>query len=211
MIFNEHLELKGKHAPFAPSTPHWLKYDEDRLITNYISSYSMAIGTALHELAAELITLKEKLTKSDKKFVSYQLRKQGFDKKLLKRYLSDFYPMFSAYVNDAIELGLEPEVVLYYSDLFFGTSDAINYFEKDHLLRIHDLKTGVSPAKMEQLEVYAALYCLEYKVDPLKITFELRIYQGEDVLVHTPDPATIRQHCDTIVRSNKILKQFMEG
>lgn len=211
MIFNEHLELKGKHAPFAPSTPYWLKYEPERLINSYISNYLTQIGTSLHELAAELIGMREKLTKADKKFVSYHLRKEGFNKKLLKRYLGDFYPMFMAYVNDAIEFGLEPEVILYFSDLFFGTADAINYEEKHRLLRIHDLKTGTTPAKMEQLEIYAALYCLEYKVDPLKISFELRIYQGEDVVVYAPDSATIRQHCDTIRQNNKILNEFMEG
>lgn len=211
MIFNEHSELQGKHAPFAPSNPYWLKYDPERIINNYISNYSVRIGTSLHELAAELIGVGERLTKTDKKFVSYHLRKAGFDKKLLRRYLSDFYPMFAAYVNDAIEMKLQPEVVLYYSDNFFGTADAINYIEQTNTLEIHDLKTGVTPAKMEQLEIYAALYCLEYKVEPLKINYELRIYQGDNVLVHNPEPSVIRQHCDTIIFNNKTINQFMEG
>ncbi len=210
MIFNEHSELKGKHAPFAPSSPYWLKYDSDRVISNYISNYSVSIGTSLHELAADLISVGERLGKGDKKFVSYHLRKAGFQKKLLKRYLGSFYPMFSAYVNDAIELRMSPEVTLYYSDLFFGTADSIVFIEHTNTLHIHDLKTGTTPVKMEQLEAYAALYCLEYHVDPLKINFELRIYQGEDVIVHTPDPSLIRQHCDTIVHHNKLINEFME-
>ena len=211
MIFNEHSELKGKHAPFAPSNPYWLNYDSDRIVNNYISSYNVQIGTALHELAEELILMGEKLTKADKKFVSYQLRKKGFNKKLLRRYVGDFYPMFSAYVNDAIDLELSPEVTLYYSDYFFGTADAINYIKRDNLLEIHDLKTGTTPAKIEQLEIYAALYCLEYKVDPLKINYELRIYQGVNVVVHKPEPSVIRHHCDTIIFNNKVINQFMEG
>ncbi len=210
MIFNEHLELVGKHAPFAPSSPYWLKYDEDRLINYYISNYATQIGTSLHELAADLISSKERLGKADKKFVSFHLRKAGFSKKFIKRYVGPFYPMFMTYVNDAIELGLQPEKQLYYSDLFFGTADAIEYFEHKNLLEIHDLKTGTTPAKMEQLECYAALYCLEYKVDPLKINFELRIYQGEEVIVHKPEPKTIREHADRIVHFNKVLNNFME-
>lgn len=34
------------------------------------------------------------------------------------------------------------------------------------MLRIHDLKTGISPVHMDQLLIYAALFCLEYKIKP---------------------------------------------
>lgn len=65
----------------------------------------------------------------------------------------------NAYVNDAIGYKMIPEQILFYSDNCFGTADAIVF--RNGLLRIHDLKTGVIPAHMEQLEVYAALFCLE--------------------------------------------------
>lgn len=51
---------------------------------------------------------------------------------------------------------MTPEQILYYSDRWFGTADSIA-FDKN-MLRIHDLKTGRRPAKMEQLMVYAALF-----------------------------------------------------
>ena len=39
---------------------------------------------------------------------------------------------------------------------------------------------------MEQLEIYAALFCLEYKFQPKDIGMELRIYQNNEVLTHSP-------------------------
>lgn len=211
MIFEEHSELEGKHAVFAPSSPSWLRYDPEKIINRYIESYASEIGTALHELAADLISEKETLNKSDKKVVIHHLRKAGYDRKLIKRYSGSFYPIFSAYVNDAIALNMQSEVKLYYSEISFGTADAIQFYPEKQLLEIHDLKTGMKPAKMEQLEVYAALYCLQYKQDPLKTNFELRIYQNDQVLVHTPDPADIRRVCDTIVYINKVIRDFKEG
>ncbi len=211
MIFEEHSELEGKHAVFAPSSPHWLRYDSDRLINAYINSCAAAIGTSLHELAARLIKIEQPLKKTDTSFVSFHLLEAGFDKKMIRRFIGPFFPMFRTYVNDAIDLHMQAEVKLYYSDLFFGTADAIQFYDKENLLRVHDLKSGITPAKMEQLETYAALYCLEYKIDPLKINFELRLYQGEEVLVHKPEPTEIRNIADTIVQQNKILTNFIEG
>lgn len=85
---------------------------------------------------------------------------------------------------------MTPEQPLFYSMNWFGTADAICC--RDGLLRIHDLKTGELEAKMLQLEIYAALYCLEYDEKPTKLNMELRIYQNNEVLVHHPDPADIQ-------------------
>ena len=67
---------------------------------------------------------------------------------------------------------------LYFSENCFGTTDAIYY--KNGILRIHDLKTGIMPAHMEQLEIYAALFLLEYEkifgVSPQNTKVNLRIY-----------------------------------
>ena len=84
-----------------------------------------------------------------------------------------------AYVNDAIGYRMDTEVVLFYSDRFFGTADAISF--NNGYLRIHDLKTGVVPAHIEQLEIYAAFFCLEHGFDPHELKFELRIYQSNDI------------------------------
>ena len=35
MIFNRHTSLEGAHAPFSPSQPSWLRYDDDKAIEIY--------------------------------------------------------------------------------------------------------------------------------------------------------------------------------
>ena len=101
------------------------------------------------------------------------------------------------FVNDAIGFGMESEVVLYYSDNCFGTADAILF--KDNILRIHDLKTGVSKVNFKQLDVYTALFCLEYGVAPTDIEIEQRLYQGKDCMINVPDPNDILYVMDKII------------
>lgn len=91
---------------------------------------------------------------------------------------------------------------------FSGTADAISF--RNNFLRIHDLKTGVRPAHIEQLEIYAALFCLEYKVKPSAIKIELRIYQNDEVLIHNPEPDDISKIMDKIIHLNKLLEN-VEG
>ena len=112
------------------------------------------------------------------------------------------------YVNDAIGYKMTPEQVLYFSDNCFGTADAIAF--KNNILRIHDLKTGEVPAHMEQLEVYAALFCLEYHVQPSKIDMELRIYQNDEIVVHEPTVEDIAPIIDKIITFDKRLNQLKE-
>jgi hypothetical protein len=114
-----------------------------------------------------------------------------------------------AYVNDAIGFKMSTEVVLYYSDRFFGTADAISF--NRNMLRIHDLKTGVTPAKMEQLMVYAALFCLEYGYKPRDIQMELRIYQNDEILYHEPTAEEIVPIMQQIVHLDKLLMDIEEG
>ena len=114
------------------------------------------------------------------------------------------------YVNDAIGFKMQPEQVLYYSDNCFGTADAFIF--RNYLLRIHDLKTGVTPAHMEQLEIYAALFCLEYNKKPGEIEMELRIYQNNEIVVHHPTADDILPIMDKIVTFDKIIEKLkMEG
>lgn len=86
---------------------------------------------------------------------------------------------------------------------FSGTADAISF--RNNILRIHDLKTGVRPVHIEQLEIYAALFCLEYKVNPEDIEIELRIYQSDEVLVHNPKAEEIRSIMNKIIHLDKVL------
>ena len=182
MIFNRHTNLEGLHAPFGASKSSWLRYDDEKAIEVFQNMKAAEKGTELHEWAANTIRLGIKQPRSSKTLY--------------------------AYVNDAIGFQMETEVVLFYSERFFGTADAISF--RNGVLRIHDLKTGVSPVKMEQLEIYAALFCLEYKVKPGEIDFELRIYQNDDVLVHIPTTEDIAEIMDKIIHLDKIL-QNMEG
>ena len=182
MNFVRHLNLEGLHAPFSPSQPSWIRYDDDKAIEVYMNRKASEMGTRLHAWAKDTIDLG---------------LKQPRTKKTLY-----------AYVNDAIGYRMETEVVLFYSERFFGTADAISF--RNNFLRIHDLKTGKHPANMEQLEVYAALFCLEYKVKPSDIKMELRIYQNDEVIVHIPETEDIVNIMQKIVSLDKLLEKFDE-
>lgn len=180
MRFNEHRNLEGLHAPFSPSQSHWLRYDEEKAIEVYMNRQAAELGTKLHKWAKDTIDLGIKQPKSKKSLY--------------------------AYVNDAIGYRMDTEVVLFYSPNFFGTADAISF--RDGTLRIHDLKTGKSPVTIEQLEVYAALFCLEYNMKPSDIDMELRIYQNDEVLYHNPTAEDIVPIMDKIVELDNLLNNL---
>lgn len=182
MKFNNHKNLEGCHAFLGASKYHWINYNPDKVAASYRSYLATLKGTELHDFAARCIKLGQKLPKSKK--------------------------TLNMYVNDAIGYRMTPEQVLYYSENCFGTADSISF--KDNLLRIHDLKTGVTPAHMEQLEIYAALFCLEYKIKPADIDIELRIYQSDDILVFNPTVEDIVPIMDKIITSDKIISKIKE-
>lgn len=179
MNFTNHSNLEGLHAPFSASKSSWLRYEDEKALDVFNAMKAKELGTRLHAWAKETIDLGLKQPRSSKTIY--------------------------AYVNDAIGYRMSTEVLLYYSDYFFGTADAIS-FRKD-VLRIHDLKTGKTPVHIEQLLIYAALFCLEYKVKPTNIHIELRIYQNDEVLVHTPEAEEVLEVMDKIVHLNKLLEQ----
>ena len=78
------------------------------------------------------------------------------------------------------------------------------------MLRIHDLKTGKTPASFNQLLVYSALFCLEYDVNPIEIEIELRIYQLDEVLKLIPDPNDILVIMDKIIVFDRIIKDMRQ-
>ena len=159
MNFNRHSNLEGAHAFLSASKYSWLNYDDEQLSEAYDRFISIQRGTELHELAKRLIKLGVKMPKKQE--------------------------TLNLYVNDAIGFKMTPEQPLFYSSNSFGTADCISF--RKNFLRIHDLKTGVTPAKMTQLQVYTALFCLEYDVKPKDIGVELRIYQNDAVTVYEPD------------------------
>lgn len=182
MNFHNHSNLEGQHAFLGASKYHWINYDDEKLIAAYKKHKATLQGTILHDLASRLITLGVRLPKSNK--------------------------TLNMYVNDAIGFKMQPEQILYYSENCFGTADAIS-FKKD-TLRIHDLKTGEVPAHIEQLEVYAALFCLEYGYKPSEINIELRIYQNDQIIYYTPEVDEILPIMDKIVTFDRYIDQIKE-
>ena len=182
MNFLKHSNLEGQHAFLGASKYHWINYDENKVAESYSRFLATQRGTVLHDFAAQCIRLGQKLPRSRK--------------------------TLNMYVNDAIGFKMTPEQILYYSDNCFGTADTICF--KDDVLRIHDLKTGVIPAHMEQLEIYTALFCLEYKIKPGDIDTELRIYQGDEILYHKPTAEDILPIMDKIITFDKIISRIKE-
>lgn len=174
--------LVSAHAFLSPSSPAWLNYPEDKLDRVFHNHMAAKRGTDLHTLAHKLISLGVRLP--------------------------DTSETLNAYVNDCIGFKLEPEIVLYYSDNCFGTADAIGF--RNNKLRVFDLKTGVTEAKMEQLKIYAALFALEYKYKPTEFEAEIRIYQNDAIRAEIVDPDDLFHIMDKIVVFDRRLKYLRE-
>lgn len=175
MIFNKHSAFEGRHAFLSASKYHWINYTNDKLDNVYRTALLAAKGTELHEFASQAIKLGIKLPRTQK--------------------------TLNMYVNDAIGYRMTAEQMLFYSVNCFGTADAISFRNK--VLRIHDLKTGTTPTSMKQLEVYAAMFCLEYGYKPYEIDIELRIYQNDDIMEEVPEADDIVHIMDKIVTFDK--------
>lgn len=182
MNWNRHSDLEGTHAFLSASKYYWIGYDDQKLVDSYKSFQATQKGTELHDFASRCINLGIKLPKSQK--------------------------TLNMFVNDAIGYKMQSEQVLYYSENCYGTADAISF--RNGMLRIHDLKTGKIPAHMEQLMVYAALFCLEYKVKPGAVDMELRLYQNDEVLYHKPEVDQIAPIIDKIITFDKIIDRIKE-
>lgn len=182
MNFIKHSEYEGRHAFLGASNYHWLKYDRDRLTEVFYNQRAKERGTELHEFAATCIRLGQKLPKSKK--------------------------TLNQYVNDAIGFKMVPEQPLVYSPNCFGTADAIAF--RDNFLRIHDYKSGITPASMNQLLIYMALFCLEYRIKPDDIRAELRIYQFDDYEAYSPEPSEIYAIMDKIVDFDKVITKLRQ-
>lgn len=182
MNFNDHSSLEGQHAFLSPSYYHWINYTDQKLEARWASVKAAVRGTQLHEYAHNAIKLGRKQPKTKE--------------------------TVNLYVNDAIGYRMQCEQPLFYSINAFGTADAISF--RRNLLRIHDLKTGLSPTSMHQLEVYAALFCLEYAEDPFDIRIELRIYQKDAIEICPGDPEVIFAIMEKIVEFDEKIELFKE-
>lgn len=191
--FRSHPRLEGTHAFLSPSSPSWLRYTPEKLIERIRTAQAAALGTELHETASRNI-------------------KRGI--KLLE---CPECPIIVNYVNDAIDLGMTPEQMLFYTINCYGTADTVSYEEYvdheqyDGFLRAHDLKTGTSKVSMDQLYVYAAVFCLEYGIKPFRLAGELRIYQGDTVLVEAIQRDYLSQVYSTIRHFDEILYDHRMG
>lgn len=184
MDFIQHSNLVGQHAFLSPSNYYWLGYDLDTLTERYMNAQAKERGTRLHALAEEMIRLGVRPTNNDQ--------------------------TFNRYVNDAINYRMTPEQPLYFSMNCFGTADSIAF--RRNFLRIHDLKTGMTEADMRQLEIYAALFCHEYRMKPKALEgIDLRIYQNNEVRSYEPEPERIEEIMQKIVESDKHLEKLKAG
>jgi hypothetical protein len=182
MRFNKNSKYAGQHAFLSPSTHSWINYDEDTMRRVYFNKQQARLGDRFHAFAKEAIELKVK-----------QL---------------DNGSTLNMYINDAIGFRMEAEVPLEYSSVCFGTTDAICF--RDDVLRIHDLKTGLIPADMMQLKIYAALFCFQCGYLPNTIRIILRIYQNDAIEELIADPTDIYAVMDRIQTLSKFIEYLRE-
>lgn len=212
MNFNDHSQLKGSHAPFTASQPYWLgkPFEENR--DRYISKWLPTVGTVSHAFAQTMIEKRIKLSKSDMKMYKLYLldnKTQCIPYSIVDNIdLQSLFSNLIPYINDAIGFRMTPEVVLYYSSRFYGTTDALAF--SNNMLRIHDLKTGILKAKIEQLLIYAALFCLEYRIKPGNIDMELRIYQNCEAVYHNPTAEDILPIMDQIQTQDRLFEKMIQ-
>lgn len=182
MEWHNHSELKGHHAFLSASQHAWLNYTPEKLHQVYLNQQKKEQGTRLHAFASDAIKNRIRLAK-------------------LKKALNLF-------VNDAIGFNMESEQVLYYSPNIFGTADAIRF--EDGVVRIHDLKTGDRPVEnFGQLDIYSSLFCLEYNIDPMKVDFVERLYQGNQFREYNPESSDIQALMNKIEEFDKLINDEM--
>jgi Protein of unknown function (DUF2800) len=180
MKFYDHSAYASRHAFLSASKYHWIRYDEDKLYETFLSAMDAVLGTRLHAFAAEAIKLKMRMP--------------------------DTTATINSYINDAIGFRMTPEVTLMASENAFGTADAVSFY--DNTLRIHDLKNGVTPAKMDQLMVYACYFLIEYRFKPNEIKIILRIYQNDEIIEYVPELDELVHIIDKINTFDELINKW---
>ena len=208
MQWNDHKQLEGKHAFLGASNFHWINWNDQIFENRYYSQFSTTIGTAIHALAHDCILNRTKLNKHDRHLIEITLYHAYIPKDAYDP--DDILMNLIPFVNDAIGYHMSSEILLYYNNYCFGTCDAISFSEKERILRIHDLKTGTTNAHMEQLLIYAALFCLEYHKNPHQFKTELRIYQNFNIVVEEPDANDIETFMNLIQERSQTIMSYLE-
>ena len=184
MNWKSYSYLENTHAFLSPSKHYWLNYTPEKLVSTYENYKKVALGTQYHKLASELITLAVRLPNTA--------------------------ASFNSFVNDAIGFKMKSEVVLFYSDNCYGTADAISF--SNGVLRIHDLKTGRAPVSMNQLLIYAGLFCLDYAIEVREAEeIHLRLYQNEEITELSPTIEAIFDIVSRIEEAEKIIESVDTG
>lgn len=195
------------HAVLSPSKGSWINYDKDKMFSYLCSYYATTIGTLIHELAADLIKSKIKVTKNEARKM-IQLKLLTNDVPHFAIDVGKYVNNFVAYVNDAISFDMDPEVKVEYSKYAFGTADALRFNDKKMQLRIHDYKSGITQPCLRQLEIYAAYFCLEKRIKPKDLQIELRIYWQEEIITGLPTAADIVPLMDKTIEMDKFIKSL---
>lgn len=208
MIWNTHSKdvPEGAHAILGASSHSWLNYDKDKLFESWRRRYAQAIGTHAHDYAARYIRHGQKAKSGDKTGLFLHLLEHHIPANSID--INNLFKNWQLYVNDAVSARMRPEQVLYFSRNAFGTADAIS-FRKDEL-RIYDLKTGDGKTSMDQLYIYAALFCLEYDITPGDIDIQTRIYQFADYIEEYPTAEDILPIMDQIKTFDKLIDRYRE-
>lgn len=209
---NTHPELIGKHALLSASSHSWLNYSDEKLRDLYFNSFAQQIGTLVHSYAKKRIERRMPIEddRGERNALLIYLLENKIPFQVIR--LENIFYNLMPYVNDAIGFKMSPEVLVYYSDVAFGWVDAISYSR--NILRVHDLKTGAGPVSMDQLLVYAGYFYLEHKKEAnlQKSRTELRIYQNQEVVVHTPTNQEISGIMDKIIHGDMVIdKTIVEG
>ncbi len=182
MIFNNHSNLEGQHAFLGASKYHWIKLQRGQGGGSIFQIPRYAKRNRSSRICVPVYSSWAEIAEVSK--------------------------TLNMYVNDAIGFKMIPEQILFYSENCFGTADTIMF--RNRFLRIHDLKTGAIPAHMEQLKIYAALFCLEYKIKPADIDIELRLYQNNEILYDEPTAEDIVPIMDKIITFDKVIRKIKE-
>lgn len=205
---------RGEHALFSPSQMSWINDStENDVYERYSRGLAKDIGTIIHGVAKKCISTKTRLSnESARSLIRMELLDKGIPEYCFnEETLAD---NFLGYLNDTLDHNMRAEQELYYSEWCYGTADAISV--DNYILRINDLKTGITPAKFLQLEIYAALFFLDLskvyrELTPDNCEIELRIFQGGEVLEEFPSADVIVPIMDSIIWHSETMDKLKEG
>lgn len=225
MSSNRYLNLNRKHALFSPSRGAWIRYDDQKIIDILKNRYRAQLGTEIHEFSAIQIMLNHKITSvrtipdSIENYIYTKYRfmncsRETFEDAMnLVDHVKDLpkavFDTVKFYINDAIGFDMEPEMKLDFSPDIAGTSDAVIF--RNQVLRIHDLKTGDGQPTKEQLEQYAALYCLENDKNPSAIRIVLRFYHLDGIIEWEPEANDIWMIMNRMIEVEKLAAPYRKG